>query len=688
MKHHLIATLVLSSIASWVGAAHSASNADSAASANAANKTTSGIAVEYIDPSVRPQDDMFNHVNGKWLATTEIPADKSSWGTDDKLNDDVQQQLRAIVEGAAAHQASDPEVQRIGDFYSSYMDEARLEALGLTPLKADLARVAALTSRQQIPELIAYFNRNGYTAPYRLVVRLDAKDSSRYAATLLQSGLSLPDPDYYLKPSDRNMADTLDRFQKHVARMLSLAGNSNAEADSKTIVALETKLAKIQWSKVQLRDSLKTYNRVPLGQLSTLAPHYDWNGWMRHAGIVGKVDSIIVGQPSFITGFDRLLNNVPLSAWKAYFEWQVLHANAAYLGKDFALEDFAFYGTVLSGIKSQPPRWQRALNATDDALSESLGKLYVAQYFPPERKARMEALVKNVLEAFKQSIGTLDWMSPATKEQARIKLSKFAVKLGYPNKWRDYSRLVVIKDDLVGNVARANAFEYDRQIAKLGKPVDRDEWILHPQMVNAVYFASLNEIEFPAAILQAPIFTPDADDAVNYGAIGATIGHEISHGFDDQGARYDGDGNLRDWWTEADHKNFADKTRALIQQYNAFSPIKGYHVNGELTLGENIADNSGAAIAYKAYQISLGGKPSPVIDGLTGEQRFYLGFGQQWRAKTRDAQQIVYLKSDPHSPEQFRVNGTLSNQPGFYEAFGVKPGDKMYVAPELRVNMW
>ncbi|NGZ87449.1 M13 family metallopeptidase [Duganella aceris] len=650
----------------------------------------SGVDVANVDASVRPQDDFFVNLNGKWLARTEIPSDKSSWGSFEKLDDDTKPQLRAIIEAAAAdgNKTAGSDAQRIGDFFASYMDEARLETLRLTPLKAELERIAALGDKKDIPALMAHYQRVGVTTPFGFVIHQDNKDSTKYVADLVQDGLSLPDRDYYLKKSDKKMADTLARYQQHVGKMLALAGNANAAADAKAIVALETEIAKIQWTKVQLRDPVKAYNKVALDQLPKLAPGYGWTDWLKETGIAGKVDYVIVSQPSFISGADKLLARTPLSTWKAYFQWQVIHANAAYLAKDFALENFAFYGTVLSDIKEQQPRWKRAVNATDGALGESLGKLYVAQHFPAERKARMEALVANLLAAFKQSIETLDWMSPETKVQAQAKLAKFTVKIGYPNKWRDYSRLVVAKDDLVGNIHRSREFEYNKEVSKLGKPIDRDEWGMTPQTVNAYYNPELNEIVFPAVILQPPFFDADADDAVNYGGIGAVIGHEISHGFDDQGAQYDGDGNLRDWWTKADHKNFAAKTRMLVKQYNGYSPVKGYHVNGELTLGENIADNSGAAIAYKAYLISLGGKPAPVIDGLSGEQRFYMGFGQVWRSKIRDAQQIVYLKSDPHSPDQFRANGTVRNQPGFYSAFGVKPGDKMYLAPKDRVIMW
>ena len=674
MKAQLISALALSLLA---GAA-------------SADGRGSGIATDYMETSVRPQDDFFQHLNGKWLAQTEIPSDKSRWGAFEQLDDDTKPQLRAIIEAAAADPNKTPgsDAQRIGDFFASYMDEARLEQLGSGPLRADLERVAALKDKAGIAALVAWFNRAGYSAPYGYTVHQDNRDSTRYVADLYQDGLGLPDRDYYLKKSDARMADTLAKYQQHVARMLALAGDGNATADARAIVALETGLARIQWTKVELRDPVKAYNKVELAKLATLAPGYDWPAYLKDSGLAGKVDYVIVSQPSYLSGFSKLLAKTPLATWQAYFQWQIIHANAPYLDRAFALENFAFYGTVLSDIKEQEPRWKRAVNATDNALGESLGKLYVAQHFPAERKARVEQLVHNLLAAYQASIATLDWMGPATKQQAQAKLAKISVKIGYPDQWRDYAALAVHADDLVGNVLRSHQFDYDRELNKLGKPIDRAEWGMTPQTVNAYYNPEMNEIVFPAAILQPPFFDAGADDAANYGAIGAVIGHEISHGFDDQGGQYDGDGNLRDWWTAADHQHFAAKASMLVKQYNAFSPVQGYHVNGALTLGENIADNSGIAIAYKAYQIALHGQPAPVIDGLSGDQRFFMGFAQVWRSKIRDAQSIVYLKTDPHAPDRFRANGTVRNQPGFYTAFGVKPGDKMYLPPKDRVTMW
>jgi putative endopeptidase len=684
VKRYLLSALTLSLLSGFAAAGEAAG--DAAPAGAKARALVSGIAIEYVDPSVRAQDDFFTHLNGKWLASTEIPADKTSWGSFAKLADDVQPQLRALIEAAASGpRATGSDAQKIGDLYGSFMDEARIEALGLAPLQPELAKVAALQSKQEIPALIARFNQHGVGAPYDFGIHQDARDSTKYVVDIGQAGLGLPDRDYYL---EEGKAEIRAKYLKHVENMLALGGDANAAADARDIVALETELAKVQWSKVENRDPVKTYNKVELAKLAELAPGYDWNAYLDAARITGKVGYVIVSQPSYLKGFNEVLNRTPLATWKAYFQWHLLHSNAPYLSKAFVDENFAFYGATLSGVTAMRPRWKRGVALVEGALGESLGKLYVAQYFPPERKARMEALVKNLMTAYRQSIDKLDWMSPATKKQAQAKLTKFTTKIGYPNKWRDYSALSIAPDDLAGNVARWREFDYNRELNKLGKPIDRDEWMMTPQTVNAYYNPELNEIVFPASILQPPFFDADADDAVNYGAIGGVIGHEISHGFDDQGSQYDGDGNLRDWWTKADHKNFAAKSRQLVAQYNAYSPVPGQHVNGELTLGENIADNSGVAIAYKAYQLSLGGKKAPVIDGYTGEQRFYIGFAQVWRMKMREAQQLVLLKVDPHSPGQFRANGSMRNQPGFYRAFNVKPGDKMYLPPKERVIMW
>jgi len=686
-KHTLLSALTLALLAN---AGHAAEGAAAKNTAMKKGQTlAAGVATEYIDPAVRPQDDFYEYLNGKWMKTVEIPADKSSWGSFAKLRDDTLPQLRGIIEKAAAgNPAKGTDAQRIGDYYASFMDEAKLEQLGITPLNGELAKIAALKDKSELPALLAHLGKIGVNVPYDFGIHQDNKDSTKYVADIYQSGLGMPDRDYYLKADDAKLADAKAKYLTHVEKTLALAGDKNAAANAKAIVDFETELAKVQWTKVELRDPIKAYNKVPLADMGKVAPDYDWNGYLQATGIAGKTTYVIVSQPTYLKGFADISNKTSLDTWKAYLTMHLVDAYASYLNKAFVDERFDFYGKTLSGVKEMEPRWKRGVGAIERSQGESLGKLYVAEYFPPERKARMEALVKNLLVAYKQSIDKLDWMSPATKKEAQAKLAKFTPKIGYPNKWKDYSALVVSRDDLVGNVMRSRDVEYNRELNKLGKPIDRDEWGMTPQTINAYYNPEMNEIVFPAAILQPPFFDAKADDAVNYGGIGAVIGHEISHGFDDQGAQYDGDGNLRDWWTAADHKNFEAKTKMLVNQYNQFEPIKGYHVNGELTLGENIADNSGLAIAYKAYKISLKGKKAPVIDGLSGEQRLYMGWAQVWRTKMREQQQIVQVKTDPHSPGQFRANGTLRNQPGFYDAFKVKQGDKMYLAPQERVIIW
>jgi predicted metalloendopeptidase len=659
--------------------------------APAAPVLSSGIDLQYIDDSVRPQDDFYKHINGKWLATTEIPADKGRYGSFDKLLDDSLLQLRDIVEGLQkSADARDPGEQKIADLYSAFMDEPTLEELGLKPLDSEFAGVDALKDRKDIAALIAHFNQIGVSAPYSPNVHLDARDSTKYVFDLGQDGLGLPDRDYYLLDDDK-MKQARVQYGQHVEKMLTLAGDKAAAQDAKDIVGLETELAKVQWTKVENRDPVKTYNKFEFGKLAALAPGYDWKAYLADSGVVGKTDYLVISQPSYISGLNKLLQKTPLPVWKAYFRWRLLDDFAPYLSKSFVDEHFAFYGTALRGIPQNRPRWKRGVGLVEHAIGEALGKLYVAQYFPPESKARMDRLVQNLLDAYNADIDTLDWMGPETKQKAKQKLAKLVRKIGYPVKWRDYGALQITKGDLLGDVIRAQAFEYQRNLGKLGKPVDREEWDMTPQTVNAYYDPEKNQIVFPAAILQPPFFNPKADDAVNYGGIGGVIGHEISHGFDDQGSQYDGDGNLLNppgWFTQADLDAFKAKTHALVEQYAAYEPVPGYHVNGELTLGENIADNSGLAIAYKAYKLSLAGKEAPTIDGLSGAQRFYAGWAQVWRGKARENEEIVRLKSDPHSPAAIRGTVPEANQAPFYDAFGVKDGDKMYLPPDKRVTLW
>ena len=649
----------------------------------------SGIDLQYVDSSVRPQDDAYQYLNGKWLRTFQLPPDKGAVGSFTAIEDGTEEQLRSIVESLdqATPVDGDADARKLADLYASYMNEEQLEALGLKPLQAEFAAIDAAKDMNALPTLMAHMNAIGAGAPYGLGINLDARNSTQYAVILFQGGLGMPDRDYYLK-DDVKLKDARASYRAHIEKMLGMAGESKAAEHAAAILNLETSLAKIQWTRVEDRDPIKTYNKTAITELSALMPGYDWQRYVRSAGIEGKVDSVIIRQPSYFTGLGKMMTNTPLPVWKAYFKWRVLSAAAPYLSKAFVDERFAFTGGVLRGVPENQPRWKRGITLLDGSIGEALGKLYVAKYFPPQNKARMQALVQNLLEAYRRDIDTLDWMSAETKVGAQAKLAKMLPKIGYPDHWRDYSALKISRDDLHGNVVRANEFEYRRNLAKLGKPVDHGEWRMRPQTVNASYNSTSNEITFPAAILQPPFFDATADDAVNYGGIGAVIGHEMSHGFDDQGSQFDADGNLHDWFTKADHEKFAEKTKALVAQYNAYEPVPDYHVNGALTLGENIGDNSGLAIAYKAYRISLAGHEAPVIDGYSGDQRLYLGWVQVWRGKVREAETIQRIKADPHSPPAVRGTAPLRNQAGFYAAFGLKPGDKMYLPPDQRVNIW
>jgi putative endopeptidase len=655
----------------------------------------SGIDLQYADRSIRPQDDLYRYLNGKWLETFQLPSDKATYGSFTYIDDTTQEQLRKIVESLRPADAApgsgaggtDADAEKITGLYLSFMDEDRLESLGLTPLQGEFAAIDAVSGKGEISALIARMNRIGAGAPYDFYINQDAKDSLQYAVIIHQSGLGMPDRDYYLK-DDSKLKEVRAKYAAHIGKMLDMAHDARAEADAAAIIDLETALARLQWTRVENRDPVKAYNKTAIGDLPKLMPGYDWQGYLRGSGIDGRAGSVIISQPSYFSGLDQLVAATPLPVWKIYFKWHLLSAAAPYLSKAFVEERFAFNGTVLSGIPENRARWKRGVALLDSAMGEALGRRYVDRYFPPQNKARMEALVRNLLDAYRRDIDTLVWMSPETKKGAQAKLDKMVTKIGYPDTWRDYGALQISRDDLWGNVVRANEFEYRRNLDKLGKPVDRKEWQMTPQTVNAYYNPPMNEIVFPAAILQPPFFNVEADDAVNYGGIGGVIGHEMSHGFDDRGSQYDADGNLSDWFTPEDHDKFKAKARALVAQYDVYEPVPGFHVNGELTLGENIGDNSGLAIAYKAYRLSLAGKPAPVIDGLTGDERLYLGWVQVWRGKAREAEAIQRTKTDPHSPPAVRGTAPVVNQEGFYAAFGVKEGDKMYLPPDRRVAIW
>jgi putative endopeptidase len=649
--------------------------------------TRSGVDKSYVVADIRPQDDLFRHVNGKWLKEATIPADRSLDGAFHKLRDKSESDLRAIIEEAArSEKDSGPESKKVGDLYKSFMDEATVDRLGLEPIMFDLKLIDSALHKSGFILAMARLQKDGVEGLIGLHVDTDAKKSDRYIVYLSQAGIGLPDESYY---RDAKFTKIREAYVAHIEKTLEQAGVSEAGARAKSIMAIETRLAKGHWDRVKSRDDTLTYNKLDRAELAKLAHGFDWALWFETMGAKG-VEEVVVRQPSYFTAMAKAFDEVPLDDWKAWLKWQVLHDASPMLGKAFVDEDFNFYGKTLTGAQELRPRWKRGVAAVERSLGEAVGKLYVAKHFPPAAKERMQVLVKNLIEAYRRDILELDWMSPVTKKRALEKLAKFNPKIGYTDKWRDYSALRIKPDDLVGNIHRASGFELDRNLAKLGKPVDKGEWMMTPQTVNAYYNSGMNEIVFPAAILQPPFFDLEADDAVNYGGIGAVIGHEIGHGFDDQGSKFDGDGNMNDWWTDLDRKEFDKRSKMLIEQYDTFEPaqLPGQHVNGALTIGENIGDLGGLTIAYKAYKISLAGKESPTLDGLTGPQRFFFGWAQVWRTKARDAELQRRLAVDPHSPGEFRCNGVVRNLSEFYEAFGVKEGDKLYLPPDRRVRIW
>jgi putative endopeptidase len=655
--------------------------------AAAAKPLGSGLLLEHFDRSVRPQDDFYRFVNGKWLDTTEIPADKSNYGMFTLLDDKSEASLRAIVEQAASAKVdAGTDTQKVGDFYASFMDEAAAEAAGLKPLAAELARVDAIRTPRDLSVAFGRLQRIGVAEPLAYYVSVDERNSSTYISYLTQRGISMPDRDYYLSEDERMKAARV-ALKDYVRDLLTATGDKNAQAAAEQIVALETRLAKAQWTKVQNRDSLKTYNKFAVSDLQKEMPGIDWRAFLEGAASP-KVDAIVIAQPSFFKALSDAALQIPLSQWRAFLRYQIYDSYAPYLQQQLVNLHFDFHGRKLSGIAEIKPRWKRGIDVVDGSIGELVGKVYVDRHFTAAAKERVKALVANLQQAYSQGIDQLEWMTPATKAKAHAKLAKFTAKVGFTDKWKDWSTLTVKRDDLIGNMQRATAVSYDRNIAKLGKPVDRTEWFMTPQTVNAYYSPPTNEIVFPAAILQPPFFDMAADDAVNYGGIGAVIGHEISHGFDDQGRQYDGDGNLNNWWTDADDKEFRVRTAKLVKEYGTFSPLPSQFVNGELTLGENIADVSGVAMAYRAYQLSLNGKQATKLDGFTGEQRFFIGWAQVWARKYREDELRKRLLTDPHSPSEYRVNGVVVNQPEFFAAFDVKPQDKMYREPEARVKIW
>jgi predicted metalloendopeptidase len=646
----------------------------------------SGIDLSAIDPMVQPQQDFWQFANGKWLAATQIPADRSAWDSFSALRETTQARLRDLIESIDPHDEN-AERRKLADFYGSFMDEPAIEKAGLAGLDEELRRVRGLRDKAELPALFADLSRLWVRIPWGLDISPDERDATTYVAHLEQGRLGLPDRDYYLK-DDPHFQAIRAAYRDHIVKLLSLAGEPAPEPAADAIMAIETALAGLQWTRVQNRDPIKTYNKTEIAALPPLLAPDDWRAYLASAGVGKEILNVVVAQPSYFAGLGAILRDVPLQGWRAYLNYNLLSSYAPYLSPRFVAEDFAFEQQVLRGVPEIQPRWKRAVATVDRLTRFALGKLYVERYFPPANKARADAMIANLTAAYREGIATLDWMGPETRREALAKLAAITPKIAYPSVWRDYGGLEIRSGDLAGNVMRARRFDYSFWLAKLGGKVDRAEWQTSPQTVNAFYSASRNEIVFPAGILQPPFFDAEADDAANYGAIGSVIGHEISHAFDDQGSRFDGNGNLRNWWTEDDRSRFEGKTRNLVAQYDAFSPLPGYHVNGALTLGENVADNAGLAIAERAYRISRRGCPAPVIDGYSGEQRLFISYAQIWRDKVRDAARIERLKVDPHSPGQFRANGTLRNQRAFDRAFDVKPGDAMYLAPEQRISLW
>lgn len=693
MKRFLVMGLAAALSAAIGACASSASSSASkgtpvvAAPAPPAPVLKSGLDLTGFDRAVRAQDDLYRFAGGAWLANTPIPDDRSNYGSftilDDKAQEEVKQLIVAASEQPNRQEGSD--AQKVGDYYLAYMDESRVESLGISPLAAEIAQIDAIKTPSDVARYIGYTQRIGLAQPFYWYSAPDSKNSSVYIGSLFQNGLTMPDRDYYLSP-DEKYAKFRAAFAQYVEDMLARAGERNAKSAAARIAALETRIANYQWTKVQNRDPVKTYNPMTLPEYQKLAPGFDWMAFFE--GMGAPVQKLDINQPTFIKGMAQLVKTVPISDWRVYFKFQLLDDYAPALSAQFADLEFNFHQKTLNGVPQPLPRWRRAVDSMGNNIGELVGKMWVESHFGAEAKQRMLELVGNLLKAFDTSIDGLEWMSPATKAEAKKKLSKITVKIGYPDQWRDYGALTVRRDDLVGNLLRAAEFQHQRYVKRTGGPVDKGEWLMTPQTVNAYYNPATNEITFPAAILRWPFFDPESDPAVNYGGIGAVIGHEISHGFDDQGRQFDGDGNLRDWWTAEDGEKFKARAGALSKQFGGYSVLDNRHLNGDLTLGENIGDLSGIAVAFKAYKIALNGQEAPVIDGFTGDQRFFLGWAQVWRRKYRDEELLKRLVTDPHSPSEFRANGPTSNIDAFYNAFDVKPTDKMYRAPADRVKIW
>jgi len=658
--------------------------------ASCQKQMSSGIQTAHMDTSVAADNDFYAYTNGTWLETFDIPADKSNYGMFTKLADEAEVNLRKIIEEASANREAEKgsDHQKIGDYYNSFMDTVKIEELGITPIVSELEAIDAVTTREELTGRFGELRKVGLAGPFAQFVSQDGKNSEQYITYVTQTGLSLPDRSYYLSDNPR-FVEIREKFVAHMQRMFEMAGIDDAEARAKRIMEMETAMAEKHWTRVENRDRDKTYNKMSFAALQELTPDFDWTAYLTKAAMpVEEVDSVVVRQPSYMEAANDIYTAFTVEDWKTYLKWSVLSATASLLSDNFVEEDFDFFRRTLSGVQEQRPRWKRGVDAVAGAMGELVGRVYVQRHFKPEAKQRMEVLVANLKDSFRDRINGLEWMTDETKQKALEKLEKFNSKIGYPDKWKDYSALEVEEGDLVGNSKRASIWSYMQNVDKLGKPIDRDEWFMTPQTVNAYYSPSMNEIVFPAAILQPPFFNMEADDAVNYGAIGAVIGHELTHGFDDQGRKSDGNGNLIDWWTAVDAERFEERAQIMVEQYNQYNPIDTMHVNGKLTLGENIADLGGLTIAYYAYKKSLQGQEAPVIDGFSGDQRFFMGWAQIWARKYRDDELRQRLKTDPHSPGRYRTNGIVANMPEFYAAFNVDEGDGHFRPEDKRVKIW
>ena len=650
----------------------------------------SGLDLNHIDSSVRPQDDLFRFMNGKWLKESVIPEDRASDGAFYWLYEQAEKQVKQIILDQAASNAElGSNAQKIGDLYNSFMAEEKIEQAGLTPIATDLAAAASFKTADQFFQILGELESRGLSGLFYSYVSTDNKDSSKNIVYLGQSGLSLPDEAYYRQDEYQEIRDA---FLLHVEKIFELAKLPNGKAAALEVLELETQIASHHWDQVKDRDAEATYNKKSFTELTLLSPAFNWPLWISASNTPDHVlAQVVVRQPSYFEGLSKLIANFEADKWRSWLTWHIISGASPYLTKALVDENFNFYGTTLSGIPKLKERWKRGVGLVEGALGEAVGQIYVDRHFGKQAKERMVGLVANLIQAYRVDIKALTWMSDETKEKAFVKLDKFTPKIGYPDKWRDYSKLTINPGDLIGNLAQISKYSQDFEYAKIGKPVDKSEWYMTPQTVNAYYNPGMNEIVFPAAILQPPFFDVLADDdAANYGGIGAVIGHEIGHGFDDQGSKYDGDGNLVNWWSDKDRTEFEKRTKKLIEQYDRLSPAAApdVKVNGALTIGENIGDLGGLTIAYKAYEISLDGKQPPIIDGYTGAQRFFMGWAQSWRGKYRAEEVRRRIATDPHSPDEFRCNQIVANLSEFYDAFGVKESDKHFIASGDRVRIW